>query len=279
MKTRLSIVMVAVVALIVGVLGESVSASTADTTVAKAAKKKQKCKGKRKRNKKGKCVAIKDGKPGNPGNPGAPGDPGDPGDPGAAKVTELPSSGFAATNPTVSMTPDGIEFGPYADGGAAGGSVYFSALNGATLNDVESLIYTARFTSDTDTGGVGVPYLSIFLEGDTVDAIFSPNTQPDADIDEGEFNEWVATSGVWRYDDDCGDGFLDSTSTDGSGCTGTGTPSPYGVNGAPYSQIQADHGTEVVSGIYLSTGFTAGTNLAALLREWEINETTYQFGS
>jgi hypothetical protein len=48
------------------------------------------------------------------------------------------------------------------------------------LGDIVDLVYTASFSSDTDTGGVGVPYLRVFLKGDTHDVIFSPNTQPTA---------------------------------------------------------------------------------------------------
>jgi hypothetical protein len=161
------------------------------------------------------------------------------------------------------MTPDGVEFGPYADGGSAGGSVCYNGLNGQPLSNVKSLVYFARYVSDGSTGGVGVPYLRVFLENDTHDAIFSPNTQPpDSDVDEGPFHTWAATSGVWRYDDD----------------GGAGGPGTYGVNGAPFSTLVADHGSETISGVCITTGFTAGTNLAALLREFEINGTTYAFG-
>jgi hypothetical protein len=34
---------------------------------------------------------------------------------------------FVTTNETVSLTPDGVAFGPYIDGGAEGGSVCYSA--------------------------------------------------------------------------------------------------------------------------------------------------------
>jgi hypothetical protein len=172
----------------------------------------------------------------------------------------LPSKGFDATNDTVSNTADGVEFGPYADGGAAGGSICATTLNGKHLADVQHLAYEARYTADDDTGGVGVPYLRIFLAGDH-DAIFSPNTQPpDADIEEGQFHTWVATAGLWRYDDDAGSG------------------GEYGFNGAPFSEVVSDHGTEVITKICISTGFTAGTNLSALLRSWELNATDYAFG-
>lgn len=173
----------------------------------------------------------------------------------------LPSNGFEATNPTVSNTPDGVVMGPYADGGAAGGSVCSSVLNGKPLSAVQHLAYTARYTADGDTGGVGSPYLRIFLENDSHDAIFSPNTQPpDSDASEGPFHTWAATAGVWRYDDDGGSG------------------GEYGVNGAPFSQVVTDHGSDVIDSICISTGFSAGTNLSSLLRSWEINAKNYDFG-
>jgi hypothetical protein len=173
----------------------------------------------------------------------------------------LPANGMAATNATVSNTPDGVEFGPYADGGAAGGSICTTIWNGRTLASVRHIAYVARYTADGDTGGVGVPYLRIFLENDQHDAIFSPNTQPpDPDIGEGPFHTWVATAGLWRYDDDAGSG------------------GQYGVNGAPFAQLQADHGGEVISAVCITTGFSAGQNLSALLRVWELDESDYTFG-
>jgi hypothetical protein len=154
------------------------------------------------------------------------------------------------------MTPDGIEFGPYADGGAAGGSVKFSGLNGMKLSDVKNLVYFMRYTATGDSGGVGVPYLRIFLNGDNNDAIFSPNTQtPDADTAEGSFHEWVATSGSWRYDDDGGNNPDES-----------------------FAQLVAAHGNDTISGIYISTGFSNGTNLSSLLRWMQVNGVTYNFG-
>ena len=183
------------------------------------------------------------------------------GDPGETRVTSLPSSGFDATNPSVKMTPDGIAFGPYANGGTAGGSLLYKGLNGKPLSAIKSLIFQARYTSAGDTGGVGVPYLRVFLEDDAHDAIFSPNTQPpDADTAEGPFHTWVATSGVWRYDDDGGAG------------------GEYGLNGAPFSEVVADHGDESISGIYVTTGFSAGTDLGALMLSFEVNGQEFDLG-
>ena len=174
----------------------------------------------------------------------------------------LPTKGFSATNDSVVNTPDGVTFGPYANGGGAGGSICSNVLNGHPLNDVAHLAFQARYTSEGDTGGVATPYLRVFLEGDPADRIiFSPNTQPpDSDVGEGPFHTWVATAGVWRYNDDAGAG------------------GEYGVNGAPFAVVQADHGAEEISDICISVGFTAGTDLTGLLRTWEINATDYAFG-
>jgi hypothetical protein len=202
------------------------------------------------------------GAPGPQGPPGSQGAPGPKGDQGHSNETTVDNLGgaFDATNGSCSLTPDGFACGPYADGGAAGGSMLYSGLNGQPLSDVQSLSFLARYTSDGDTGGVGVPYLRIFLENDTHDAIFSPNTQPpDPDVAEGPFHTWVATSGVWRYDDDGGSG------------------GEYGLNGAPFSTVVGDHGDEIISGIYISTGFTNGTNLQSLIRTFEVNGQEFEF--
>ena len=197
------------------------------------------------------------------GKPGPAGPPGPPGRDATTRVSSLESGDFSASNESVSLTPDGVEFGPYEDGGAAGGSIVYKGLNGHTVSEVKSLVYHARYVSTGDTGGVGVPYLRIFTEDTPADEdtdeqsiIFSPNTQtPDPDTEEGDFHEWVATSGSWRYNDDAGFG-----------------------QDEPFSQIVADHGGEKITGIYVTTGWTAGQNLAALLRTMEVNGGTYVFG-
>jgi hypothetical protein len=185
------------------------------------------------------------------GPQGPSGAPGQDAETGIAALDGL----FMASNNTVSMTPDGVEFGPYANGGAVGGSVFYTGLDGKPLSAVENLVYYARYLSEGDSGGVGVPYLRIFTaDGDS--AIFSPNTQsPDPDIDEGPFHEWVATSGSWRFNDDAGSG-----------------------PDVSFTELVASHGSETIDGIYITTGFSAGQELTALLRWMEINGQRYAFG-
>ena len=212
---------------------------------------------------------LNDKAPGPPGAPGQNGANGAPGEDAQTTVGAVPGQGFSA-DPSVSLTPDGVAFGPYANGGTQGGSLHYGGLNGQPLSAINNLVYFARYVSDGDTGGVGVPYLRVFLDGNTHDAIFSPNTQPpDPDVAEGPFHTWVATSGLWRYDDDDGDGQIDGSEPD---------PAEYGLNGAPFSTVVGDHGTETISDIRITTGNTAGTNLAALLRSLEVNGETFAFG-
>ncbi len=173
----------------------------------------------------------------------------------------LPDDGFNASNATVKNTKDGVTFGPYPDGATGFGSICTNKLDGQSLNDVKHLAYIARYTATGDTGGVGVPYLRIFTQNGNHDAIFSPNTQPpDPDTAEGPFHTWVATAGLWRYDDD--------------GDLGTGE---FG-HGAPLGDVKETHGSETISDICITTGSSAGTNLSALLRSWEINSKDYAFG-
>jgi hypothetical protein len=172
------------------------------------------------------------------------------------RVTDgLPTQGFSGTT-LVKNSRDGVKFGPYANGGAAGGSICTNSMNGQPFSDVKHLAFEARYTADNNTGGVGVPYLRVFLVNDAHDAIFSPNTQsPDPDVQQGPFHTWVATAGSWRYDDD----------------PGVGPDSPFGT-------IKQAHANEKISSICISVGFSAGTNLSALLLTWEVNKKDYAFG-
>ena len=169
-----------------------------------------------------------------------------------ARVNNLTGS-FTITNPSVTLTPDGVSFGPYADGGTQGGSIVYGGLNGKPLSAVENLVYYARYVGNT----TGALYLRVWTENDANSAVFDPTSQtPDPDITPGPFHEWVATSGSWRYNDDPGNGPDES-----------------------FADLLAAHGTETISRVTITTGFSNGTNLQALLRWWQINGKTYTFGS
>ena len=61
------------------------------------------------------------------------------------------------------MVGDGIQFGPFANGGGCAnpGTEFarldFNGLNGQTLNSLKSLVYRRGYTATNDTGGVGSP--------------------------------------------------------------------------------------------------------------------------
>ena len=80
---------------------------------------------------------------------------------------------------------------------------------------------------------------------------------PEQDVDAGEFNELVVTSGSVRYDDDAENTVPDDT----------------------WADVKAAHADEVIggNGICISQGFSAGTNASALVRWLEVNGTKYVF--
>jgi hypothetical protein len=202
------------------------------------------------------------GAAGQNGAAGAKGDKGDKGDQGPALPADFSlsstnadsDSGYDVTNP-VTLTEGGLKFGPYKDGGAEGGSVRYDGANDMTLNDLTKLVYKASYTTDDDND-VAVPYLRVFVEDDTADVIFSPNTQTPKDTSEGVAHSWDVLAGTVRYDDDMGNGPESS-----------------------WDDILEAHGNDVISGIKVSAGFTAGTNLRTLLSDLTVNGKAFHFGS
>ena len=108
------------------------------------------------------------------------------------------------TNSSVESALDGVVFGPYANGGAQGGSLVNTKVAGMKVSDIGHLAYTAKWSNDEGID-VGVPYLRLFLENGSR-MIFSPNTQPVKDTAPGAFHKWTVHTGTVRYDDDKGNG-------------------------------------------------------------------------
>lgn len=226
-------------------------------------------------------VTAKLGTQGPAGPAGAKGDKGDKGekgDKGNSSITQVADlnglwKARATDTAGLKMTGDGVAFGPFVNGGGCStpGADYarldFSGLNGQTLSSLDNLVYYARYLADADTSGIGSPYLRVFFEGTDADGnpnrlTFSPNTQfnkpTNYDIGEGEFHEWVVTSGTVRLNDD-GDNF------------------PAGE--APWSSYMAAQGAKKITNINITMGCTSGANLSGLLRWAEVNNQTYKFGS
>lgn len=199
---------------------------------------------------------------GTPGHNGAKGEQGVAGPAGSAGATgpagpagpALPED-FSYTNASVTQTQAGVKFGPYGDGGAEGGSLRYDGLDGMKLSEITSLVYRAKYATDDDAE-VGVPYLRVFVNDDNGDVIFSPNTQPAKDTAEDVFHSWDVTAGTVRYGDDAGD-----------------------APDSAWADVVAAHGDDVISGIYVSTGFSAGKNLRAFLSDLSVNAKTFHFGS
>lgn len=218
---------------------------------------------------KDKTIKIKDLKTGTvkklrgAAGPAGPQGPAGPSGSGETVVSVLGSTQpWDSTSASVTLTPDGVEFGPYADAGATGGSVCFKGMNGQPLSSIRSISYYVRYRgtgvngdNSGSTQGYAAPYLRLFLAADK-HVIFSPNTQsPDPDLTEGDFNEYVVTQGGVRYDDDGGN-----------------NPD------VPWATVKAAHASEnIADDICITQGFSAGDNADALLRWVEINGTTYDF--
>jgi hypothetical protein len=170
--------------------------------------------------------------------------------------TGLPPN-FHVTNKSVGLTASGVVFGAYANGGATGGSVLYTGLNGKTLADIEKLAYTVSHGS-ADHSKIGVPYLRVFLNDDTADVVLDPTECATRVPAEDTANTFDLTTTTLRYTDDaCGANAKQLT----------------------WEQVVADHGDDVISGIYVTTGWSGGADLTATLRSFAINGQTFTFGA
>jgi hypothetical protein len=164
---------------------------------------------------------------------------------------------FAGSNASVATSLDGVTFGPYSNGGNWGGSVVYHGADGHTLASLTQLSYTVDHSSANDSP-IAAPYLRIFLNGDTHDVIFDPTKCATTVPGEDAFHTFEVTTGDVRYDDDSCDG---------------GLPGQQ-----PWATVKAAHAGETISGIYVTTGFTGGTDLTAILRALGVNGTSFVFG-
>ena len=132
--------------------------------------------------------------------------------------------------------------------------VYHGA-DGLTLAQLAQLSYTINHSSANDSP-IAAPYLRIFLDNDTHDVIFDPTKCATTVPPEDQFNTFEVTTGAVRYDDDP--------------CGGSGQQ--------PWATVVAAHGSQVVSGIYVTAGFTGGADLTAILRSLSVNGRAFVFG-
>ena len=188
------------------------------------------------------------------GPQGPAGPQGPPGTP--APLLHRLSGDFSGTNASVATSLDGVQFGPYSDGGAWGGSVRYDGANGLSLEQITQLSYNVMYSA-ADAAPIGEAYLRIFLNGDSDDVIFDATRCASAVPDMNVFATFeVVGSDSVRYDDDA--------------CTS---------GDQTWADVVAAHGSDVISGIYVTTGFTGGSDLTALLRSLSVNGHTFTFGS
>jgi len=190
-------------------------------------------------------------------------------------VTEL-GGDWAAKGP-VTMTDHGIHFDINTWSGA---TVKYSGFHGK-LSEITDLAYTARYNTSA-TEGRDAPYLRIFFTNGK-DAIYDPTTTHN---DKGTLSENAdhtrnVTAGSWRYDDDCGNGILDSTEV--NGCGGNVYPQPgtpgYDIQGADFAKLVADHGDEQVDYIAVSAGNAFHEQVEAVMTRLRVNGDEFIFGA
>jgi hypothetical protein len=199
------------------------------------------------------------------GNAGAQGPKGEAGPQGPqgpagkpAPTLQRLAGDFSGTNASVATSLDGVQFGPYSDGGAWGGSVRYDGANGMRLDQIKQLSYDVMYSA-ADTAAIGEAYLRIFLNNGNNDVVFDATKCATTVPAKNVFNKFEVVGNTVRYDDDSCDGVAPDQQD--------------------WSDVVADHGSDVISGIYVTTGFTGGSNLTALLRGLSVNGHQFTFGS
>jgi hypothetical protein len=190
------------------------------------------------------------------GDTGSQGPQGPAGKP-AATLQRL-AGDFSGTNASVATSLDGVQFGPYSDGGAWGGSVRYDGANGLRLDQIKQLSYEAMYSA-ADEARIGAPYLRIFLNNGNDDVVFDATQCATTAPAKNVFNKFEVVGNDVRYDDDS--------------CDGVAPDQQH------WSDVVAAHGSDVISGIYVTTGFTGGSDLTALLRGLSVNGHQFSFGS
>jgi hypothetical protein len=178
------------------------------------------------------------------------------------------SSPWEVSNGTVVMTPDGVKFGPYPDSGQGGGTLRFHGLDGQPFSAVKNFAVHIRYMTSGSADLIVPPYLRILLTNASHpnpddssgewSAIHNPHTQKFPGLGPGPFQEFVATAGTWRWNDDAG----------------SGTPE------FSLSELQTQYGDYLISKLAVTVGWTqGGYDLSGLLRWAQINGNRYTFGN
>jgi len=173
---------------------------------------------------------------------------------------------FKATNSTVTMTPDGIHFGTYSNGGNLSGSVLTHRFDGQRLDSITDLSYTFTHRSvGVPANYTSAPYLRIFFDDDDngtfdgtvlLDPGYCATTPVPESID--LTYQMVGDPKLRFYDDPC---------------------ATVATSQQSWADIIAAHGDKKIAAIGVTQGWTMGSDVSALLRNITVNGDTYLFGS
>lgn len=208
--------------------------------------------------------------------------------PAAAQAATVPvqqlNGDFAASNSTVTKTPDGVHFGTYANAGIIGGTLIYTGANGP-LASLDEFAYTFTYRQATDTTGAA-PYARVFIDDDpAVDADGDgvPNNDIDEDIllDPSMTGATAAPAGTCpaveppqatdltfsmsthlvRLNDDPGADCANSVMTFAQA----------------KAAVLAAFPNAAVSSLNVTQGFSTGQDVSALVRSITVNGTTFAF--
>ena len=153
------------------------------------------------------------------------------------------SGDFAASNSTVTKTPDGVHFGTYADAGAIGGSLTYHGMDGKKLSELTDFSYTFTYRQAGATTGAA-PYARVFLDADpAVDTDGDGNFTNDADDDVILDPSFCATKTPEQSVDLTFQMVGNSVRFSDDGCDGVAP------DNQPYQDVVALHGNESIVGL------------------------------
>ena len=181
--------------------------------------------------------------------------------------TDVPSlaGAWSVTNPSVKQVDEGVQFGPYADGGTAGGTLLYAGANGLKLSEVGNFSFTFSYNQRENWSGA-VPYGRIWLdtnENGVWDAgadkaiMFDPSKGGAfGTLSQGIDHSFGTSDNSVRIDDDSG------TSDQ-----------------RKWDEVAAAHSDEKVIMVGVTAGFTGSTNVSAMLKKLTFNGETFSFAS
>jgi len=181
--------------------------------------------------------------------------------------TDVPSltGDWSVSNSSVEQVDEGVRFGPYADGGAAGGTLLYKGGNGLKLSEVGNFSFTFSYNQRENWSGA-VPYGRIWLdtnENGVWDAgadkaiMFDPSKGGAfGTLSQGIDHSFGTSDNSVRFDDDSGIG-----------------------GQRKWDDIVAAHGGEDVVMVGVTAGFTGSTNVSAMLKKLTFNGETFSFAT